>query len=488
MSTSVLLHRLRAVTLVTLAVVVSAQTPASVEERIEHIQNGLLRGVVINGEPAPARTLASEMAAMHVPGVSIAVIHRGKIEWARGFGVASIGGALVTPDTLFEAASISKPVAAIAVLRLVESGKINLDADVNQYLRSWKVPGNDFPEQVKVTMRELLTHTAGFNVHGPSGYAPGVPVPTLLQVLNGGKPANNDAIRVDKKPGTLWRYSSGGYVVVQQLLQDLTGESFPKLMHDTVLVPIGMTHSTFEQPLPNSRMAEIAVPHRADGKPAKEWPLTRPEMAAIGLWTTPSDLARYALAVQGSLAGAPNAVLSKSTVQQMLTPGMNDWGLGPELGGAPSHRYFTHSGGDDGYRCYLLAYNEGDGVVIMTNGNGGDMLAPEIVGIVAREYGWPDFQPKPHTVSKVDPKIFDLYTGEYQSQFGVITVTHDGDQLFAELSGGQMVRLYPETDRSYFLRVAEATVTFDVDLQGKATQLAVHQNGNDVTAKRVATK
>lgn len=280
-----------------LASVALAQTGGSVEERIGRVQNGLLPPVVIQGESSNGLKLADEMAAMHVPGVSIAMIHGGKIEWARGFGVASVGGAPVTRETLFQAASISKPVAALAVLRFVESGKIRLDADVNQYLKSWKVPASQI-----VTVRELLTHSAGLTVHGFAGYAAGEPVPTLLQVLNGEKPANSAAIRVDVKPGTVWRYSGGGYVVAQQMLEDLSGEAFPKLMQDTVLGPIGMTRSTYEQPLPKGRLGEAAIPYRSDGKPVEGGPHTYPEMAPAGLWTTPSDLARYALQVQSTLA------------------------------------------------------------------------------------------------------------------------------------------------------------------------------------------
>ena len=325
-------------------------------------------------------------------------------------------------------------------------------------------------------------------VHGFAGYASGAPLPTLLQVLNGEKPANSDAIRVDVKPGTIWRYSGGGYVVAQQLLQDLSGQPFPKLIRDTVLGRIGMTHSTYEQPLPPNRMAEIALPYRGDGKPVEGGPHTYPEMAPAGLWTTPSDLARYALEVQRAFAGTSNLVLAKATIQQMLTPGLNDWGLGPELGGSTGHRYFPHGGANEGYRCQLVAYNEGDGVVVMTNGDGGGQLAMEIVRSVAREYAWPDFQPESRSLAKVDPKIFDSYIGEYQSRFGVFTITREGDRLFAELTGQPKVRLYPASDKEYFLTVVEATVTFDVDAQGKANQLTLHQNGNNLTAKRVATK
>ena len=455
------------------------------EQRIQRIQNGLLPEVLVKGEPAVTTKLADRMAALHVPGVSVAVIHNGKIEWARGFGVTRIGGPAVTPDTLFQAASISKPVAAMAVLRLVQQGKLSLDVDVNQYLKTWKVPANSFTEKTKVTIRELLTHTAGLTVHGFAGYASDAPLPTLLQVLNGEKPANSAAIRVDTDPGTIWRYSGGGYVVAQLLVQDVTGQPFAKLMHDTVLEPIGMTKSTYEQPLPKSRMAEVAIPYRQDGQPVPGGPHVYPEMAPAGLWTTPSDLARYAIEVQKSLAGTSNRVLSAAMVRQMLTPGLNHQGLGPATGGSTAHPYFTHGGANEGYRCNLMAYNEGDGIAIMTNGDNGGQLAFEIQRTVAHEYGWPDFQPVEHTTSKVDPNLLDAYLGVYRGSNGVFTVTREGDQLFVQLTGQQKAAVFPERERKFFLKVVDAQISFDLDSEGKATQLTLHQNGMDQAAKRL---
>jgi len=391
MSTSFLFRRLPVAMFCTIILGTLAAQTSAIQQRIQRIQDAI--PVVVKGDPASTTKLADRMAALHVPGVSIAVIHGGKIEWARGFGVARVGGPPVTPDTLFQAASISKPVAAMAVLRLVQSGKLNLDADVNQYLKTWKLPANSFAEGTKVTVRELLTHTAGLTVHGFAGYASDAPLPTLVQVLNGEKPANSAPIRVDTEPGTVWRYSGGGYVVAQQMLQDVTGEPFPKLMNDTVLAPIGMAKSTYEQPLPKNRMAEVAMPYRGDGQPVPGGPHVYPEMAPAGLWTTPSDLARYAIEVQQSLSTASNRVLPAAMIRQMLTPGLNHQGLGPQVGGSVQHPYFTHGGANEGYRCNLIAYNEGDGVVIMTNGDNGGQLASEIQRGVAREYGWPDFQP-----------------------------------------------------------------------------------------------
>jgi CubicO group peptidase (beta-lactamase class C family) len=464
-----------------------AQAPSALEQRIRHIQEGIIQSpVLFKGEPASTASLADRMAALHVPGVSIAVIHDGKLEWARGFGVTAIGGSPVTPDTLFQAASISKPVAALAVLRLVQSGKLSLDADVNQYLKTWKVPANNFTEQTKVTLRELLTHTAGMTVHGFAGYASDAPVPSLEQVLNGEKPANSAPIRVDTKPGTIWRYSGGGYVIAQLLLQDVTGEPFANLMHDTVLRPIGMTRSTYEQPLPKSRLAEVAMPYRQDGQPVPGGPHVYPEMAPAGLWTTPSDLARYAIEVQRSWAGTSDRVLSGAMLRQMLTPGLNHQGLGPQVGGSAKRPYFTHGGANEGYRCNLVAYNEGDGAVIMTNSDNGGQLASEILRTIAREYEWPDFQPVERTVSKADAKIMDRYVGSYQlNPSTTFNIMREGDQLFAQRTGQQKSPIFPQSEREFFLKTVNAQIDFAVDAQGRATGLILHQNGADQHAMRL---
>ena len=300
-----------------------------VEQRIQRVIAGLTGGVVIKGDEHATQTLANRMKELNVPGVSIAVIHEGKIEWARGFGVRSLGGPPVTADTMFQAGSISKPLAAMAALRMVQEGKLSLDADVNTYLTSWKFPADPVAAGKPITLRELLTHTAGTTVHGFPGYATDEPVPTLVQVLNGEKPANTPAIRSEAAPGVHWKYSGGGYTIMQQVLIDASREPFPKLLRDSVLTPIGMTHSTYEQPLPQALQDFAATPYRGDGKPVEGGAHTYPEMAAAGLWTTPSDLARYAIEVEQSLEGKANHVLSIEMTRQMLTPGIGHWGLRP---------------------------------------------------------------------------------------------------------------------------------------------------------------
>ncbi len=310
------------------------QNKAEVEQHIQHVTSGLIGGVILKGDEHATHTLADRMKELNVPGVSIAVLHNGKIEWARGFGVRGIGGEPVNAETMFQAGSISKPLAAMACLRLVQQGKLSLDADVNSYLTSWKFPSDPVAAGKPITLRELLTHTAGTTVHGFPGYASTAPVPTLVQVLNGEKPANTPAIRSEAAPIARWNYSGGGYTIMQQVMLDVTHEPFPKLLHDSVLSPIGMKHSTYEQPLPQPLREYAATPYRGDGKPVEGGAHTYPEMAAAGLWTTPTDLAIYAIEVERSLIGKANHVLSIEMTRQMLTPGMGHWGLGLQIGGS----------------------------------------------------------------------------------------------------------------------------------------------------------
>lgn len=312
----------------------TAPLSAETQQHIKDVEAGLLPSVVVKGDAHPGHSINERMAALHVPGVSVAVIHHGVIEWAQGFGVMSAGGPPVTAETLFQAGSISKPVAAMAALHQVQLGKLSLDADVNTVLTSWKLPDAPSAGGKIVTLRELLTHTGGTTVHGFPGYATDATVPTLVQVLNGEKPANTPAIRIEAEPGSKWNYSGGGYTIMQQMLVDETKETFPKLLHDSVLAPIGMTHSTYQQPLPADLRATAATPYEADGKPVAGGAHTYPEMAAAGLWTTPTDLARYLIEVQHSLKGEWNHVLSQQMTKEMLTPGKGDYGLGLAIGGA----------------------------------------------------------------------------------------------------------------------------------------------------------
>jgi CubicO group peptidase (beta-lactamase class C family) len=457
---------------------------------IEHVENGLLPAISIHGLPAaPPLKLADRMAYYKVPGVSIAIINNGTLEWAKGYGtIAAKSTQPVTTSTLFQAASISKPVTAMAALALVQSGRLNLDENVNAQLKSWQLPDNKFTADQKVTLRHLLSHTAGLNVEDVGSYSAGESLPTLVQALDGSPPAHSVPIRVEMLPGKQFRYSGGGFSVIQQLLIDAAAKPFPDLMQDFVLRKAGMTSSTFRQPLPSEMESTAATGHDVNGGPYQGRWYTFPQAAAAGLWTTPSDLARFAIEVQRSFKGEAHSVLSKNMTKQMLTPQLAGYGLGLWVGGHDKSASFSHPGKNEGFTCMLFAYVEtGQGAVVMTNGDGGNGLFNEILRAIAHEYGWPDYRQREKTAVTVSPTVYPSYVGEYEVSGIRVTVSATADQLFVHAPPvwPQRVRLYPSGDDRFFLVDEDVDLTFAKDPQGRVVEIRALANGQNVIAKKV---
>ena len=432
----------------------SAPTPAeALAAQIARVENGLLPPARLAGAKSEPWILAARMVFYKVPGVSIAVINDGTVEWARGYGVARAGDeAPVTPDTLFQAASISKPVAAATALTLVDSGQLVLDTDVNEKLKSWKIPASRAAEGQPVTLRELLSHTAGVTIHGFAGYAAGEPRPTLVQVLDGLPPANSSPIRVFQKPGTKWQYAGGGYCVVQQLLIDVAGRDFPTLARDRVLRPAGMTASTCEQPLPAALAPLAAAGHDADGQRLAGDAHVYPELAAAGLWTTPGDLARFALALQHILEGQPG-FLARATAEAMITPPLpgSDYGLGLGVKGEGDQLQLSHNGANAGFRCAFVAYpHTGRGAVVMTNSDNGIGLANEILRALAREYVWPDYQVVEKAAVPLAPEAFDDFVGRYERESTTLAFFRVGDRFYLRSTGHPRAEIFPQSDHEFF--------------------------------------
>lgn len=458
------------------------------DARVARIENGLLPPVAIKGAPLRTKRISEEMARLKVPGVSVAFYDHGKIVWTRTYGYADVATKKrVGVDTRFQAASISKPVGALATLRLVQEGKLNLDENVNDKLREWKVPENQFTKTEKVTLRRILSHSAGLTVHGFAGYAQGEPVPTMVQILNGEKPANSPPIRVDVVPGTIWRYSGGGYVVMQLLVTEQTGEAFPVLLHNLVLGPAGMTHSTYQQPIPPALRGAVATPYRASGEPVKGGSHTYPEMAPAGLWTTPSDLDTLAIELEKEYEGTSQKILSQAMMRQMLTRQKDDWGLGFGLGPANEPLRFGHGGANEGYRSEWQNYmGLQEGVAIMTNSDSGGELADEYLRAVTREYGWPGFHPTERTLATVDPAIYSHYVGTYESpDVGRLSVTEKSGKLYVQgdAFGPEQTELLPESETSFFVLTGDITFSFERTDKASAT-MTIAAGGQKFVAKR----
>jgi CubicO group peptidase (beta-lactamase class C family) len=450
----------------------AGQRTADVEDRIRRIENGLLTPVVINGRD-DRMTLGQRMVHYNVPGLSIAVINDGRIEWAKGYGVAQAGGDVAIDTlTLFQAASISKPVGAMGALRLVEGGRLALDADVNASLASWRVEDNGHTAVERVTLRRLLSHNAGLTVHGFRGYARDEAVPTLVQLLDGTQPANSRPVRPDTTPGAIWRYSGGGSSIAQLLMQDVTGQDFPTLMRELVLRPAGMVHSGYEQPLPDARAPFAAVGHRMAGAVvAGQWH-TYPEMFAAGLWTTPSDLARLAIHVQRSFGGAEGGILSPAMTRQMLSRQAGEYGLGFAVQQGDGWTAFSHGGANEGFRANFYAFaDRGQGAIIMTNGDNGGPLMAEMMRAVAVEYGWPTQRPVVRDVAPIAAARVASLAGTYSTRVNdnVMTVrfTADGATLHSVGAPVGTRVLHHAGEDGFFPLDANMTVAFERDAAGR---------------------
>lgn len=459
------------------------------EERIREFENSLLPDTAF-GEKTKKTPLLERMEHLRVPGVSIAVINDCRLEWAKGYGVLDHDrGTPTTTSSLFQAASISKPVAAAAALRLVSEGALNLDEDVNAYLRSWRVPANG-EWQPRLTLRLLLSHTAATTVHGFPGYRRGRPVPALDEVLDGLPPSNTAPVRVDAIPGMSFRYSGGGTTIVQQLLVDVLGKPFPGIMNDLVLEPLGMGDSTYEQPLPERLWPRAAAGHRGQyEKVAGDWHVY-PEMAAAGLWTIPSDLARYAISILEARAGARHPFLSPSVLRDLLTPqNGGDYGLGFLLEGAGNAFRFGHTGSNEGMRCAMVAYaDQGCGAVVMTNGDNGSLLCAEVVKALGAVYGWPAGQQVGRVARRpftLDEAVLEGYSGEYELRAGyVITVKRCGGSLSIEVPGQGPILFYPVSRSEFASDSLETKVAFIREAGCEEAVLRIAQVGKTETACR----
>jgi CubicO group peptidase (beta-lactamase class C family) len=359
-----------------------------VEEKLKRVE---AQAAVINygGAKAPVTfSLGDLMEDFTVPAMSIAVIKNFQIVAAKGYGTLSLAtSAPATPHTLFLAGSISKPVTAAGALAMVEHGQLSLDGNVNDQLKSWKVPDNEFTAKEKVTLRRILSHSAGLTVHGFNGYAVGEPIPTVVQILNGTPPANSPPVRVEYIPGSKGQYSGGGVTIEQLLMTDVSGKPFPELMHDLVLAPAGMTESSFEQPPSAERAALNAIGNNTGTNVPGGWHIY-PEMAAAGLWTTPTDLAKFAIEIANSRNGRSNKILSQKMATAMTTRYVADSGLGFFMD-SKNPGLFLHSGVDEGFQAVLIMnYETGDGVALMTNSDHGIAVSNLVVHSVAREFGW----------------------------------------------------------------------------------------------------
>jgi CubicO group peptidase (beta-lactamase class C family) len=470
------------------SLVLAVQSDPPAPGAVARIENALLPPVIVKDQPLATKNIAERMRELKVPGVSAAVFRDGRIEWTRGWGVADVeSGRIVDGQTRFQAASISKPVAAAVVLALVSQGRLSLDADVNGILTSWKVPSNEHTAAAPVTLRRLLTHSAGTTVHGFRGYASDEQVPTLVQLLDGAKPANSAAVRVDIPVGSRWRYSGGGFSIAQLVVENVTGKPFAEAARELVLQPFGMSSSTYVQPLPADLHVKAATGHRSNGEPVDGKWHTYPEQAAAGLWTTPEDLAKFAIELQKIAAGRSDSVMSPALAQDMLRRQVDNSGLGVGIVGEGAATGFAHGGANEGFRAFWVGYrHHASGVVVMTNSDSGAAVANDLVRAVAREYNFAGLGPVERTRGTADPKTYGDYAGFYELPGRTPPFLHviaEDGRLFRSTGPRptQRSELLPESADTFFALDGDMRVRF-VRNGGQVVEAVVEMGGKEQRA------
>lgn len=442
-----------------------------VEGEIEKVLNHLQVATEVEGV-FESKTLVERMDFYHTPAVSIAVVNNGKIEWARGFGKSDLESNKPTDtETLFQAGSVSKPIFALTVMKLYEDNLIDIDKNINEYLTSWKVPKIK-NWQPKITLRNLLSHTAGLTVHGFPGYLESDSIPTIPQILNGKSPSNTSAVKVNILPNTNFRYSGGGTVVAQLVMTDVFKESFPNLIDESLFKPLHLKNSTYIQPLPSNMKHKAATAYPYRNQPVKGRFHIYPEMAAAGLWSTPSELATIMIEIQQGLDGNSDFIKKKTLVEMMERQKMaNMIGIGFFINGKDDTARFYHNGWDEGFITYFMGYkNTGKGIVIMINSNEGEKIVEEITNSVANVYKWSGFLPKKNEYVVTNDSIkFD--SGDY----GDCILKFEDEKLFLLYQNQEPLELKKTANGIY----KNEFMNFEVKI--KNNQLELTQNGQSKT-------
>ena len=448
-------------------------------EKIRQVENSLAGWVNIENQPPMRWNIQERMKAYRVPGVSIAVIRDYKVEWARGYGYADVEEKRpVTPQTLFQAASISKSLNGVAILKLVEQGKLRLDEDINHYLKTWH-PSAD---SGKITIAHLLSHTAGLTIHGFPGYEVTATLPTVEQVLSGQQPANTKEVKPAFAPGKRMQYSGGGTTVTQLILTTVTGQPYDQFLQKEVLDPMGMAGSFYTKAPPAGKKPLLATAYHEDGEAVKGKYHVYPEMAAAGLWTNPTDLGKYIIETQLSYAGKSSKVLSPAMTKTRLTPFMNkNSALGVFM--MKDGRYFNHNGGNEGFKCvYYGSVEGGNGFVVMVNSDNFDII-DEITRSIAITYGWNDFyEPAVRKTVSVPMDTLRQYTGNYSRDNVNLVVSERGNGLFISVNGGDPWAMYFTSPGNFFIMESPGDVSFDKS--GNGYDIVLRPGGREIRYTR----
>ncbi len=469
-------------------VLTACETPqVRSRKRMRSLENGLIKAVVLKSQTPEKMKLFERMQYYRVPGVSIAVIYKQQLDWAKAYGVNDTEKFTpITSESLFQAGTLSQPVSALAALRYVEEGRLGLDSDLNEALSSWKVPDDQYPRESKVTLRRLLGHSAGLFPFMFEGYPHSMPLPSLLMILNGEKPAISAAVRLADPPGSKLVYSESNYAVLQQVLVDLEKKPFPAIMEETVFKRLGMLKSTFDCPLPPGLREKAVSGHLREGPIEGKW-YRYPVKAAKGLWTTPTDLVLFVIEVMKAALGESQKIVSPPLVQEMLTPQVENHGLGFFIEDKGDDLIFYSRGSNDGFECFMVGYPvRGEGAVVMTNSVDGSYLIDEILRGISAVYDWPHFKPEVRTLYRLDRSMYAQYEGKYEvNPDYVLTVAHENYYLIITPTGQAPTKFYVQSANVFFSTDPYILIRFIRNEEGKITGLTLSQRGQVIKARKI---
>lgn len=447
-----------------------------IHSKIKQVENNLSSWVQIENNPK-MWTLAERMKFYHANGISITVIKDYKIEWTKSYGWAdSLEQRPVTAITRFQAGSNSKSLNAIGVLKLVQDGKVNLNEDINKYLKTWKFPYDTLSKGKKITVANLLSHTAGITIHGFPGYEIGDTIPTLTQILDGQKPANTKAVRSIYESSLKYQYSGGGTTISQLIIQDVTGQPYDEFMWNNVLKPMGMTNSSYTQPPTKKVERFLATGYYNDGKPVKGKYHIYPEQAAAGLWTTSNDLAKYVIETQLSLEGKSKKVLNRETTMLRLSPFVDSSSaLGVFILNKGGVKYFNHGGVDEGFVSqYVGSFEGGNGVVVMTN-TYNTALFNEIIYSVASTYNWKNYSPEVRKTTTPPDTLIASYSGKYLLESDTLAIIKKSDGIYIDdLTEKTSWKIYFTDNTNFFVLENRMKFGFQIDNTSKSISLKIN--------------
>lgn len=457
---------------------------------IKKVESGLTTPVYIAGDST--WPIEERMKHYGIPGVSIAVIHNGEIAWTKGYGVVDKESkVLVSEQTLFQASLLSMPVTAYGTLRMVEQHTVSLDENINSYLKSWKLPDNEFTKEKKATIKNILNHSAGINVHAIPGYSIDESVPTLIEILNGTPPVKNEPILVNRVPDESINISDAGYAIIQQMMIDIDGKEFSEIMDELVLQPLEMNNSTFNQSLSSEQITMAATGYLTDGSMVKGKRHTYPHMASKGLWTTAEDYAKFVINIQQTLKDNSNKGLSKDMTKLMLTPsGVKGliryyrpdfkYGLGFNISHLKDEAYFRHWGWNRGFFGLMEAHRDkGYGVVVLTNSTY-PAFNSEVIRSVALAYEWDNYLPV-HKRIQIEQSLVDKITGRYIENGKIVEVFQKGNELFSRnILDLEMEELVKVSDSNFVRRNSRKLIQFKPNSENETVNL-LYINSNDGT-------